>query len=122
MNRKNFIKRTGLIGGGIMLGGASSLTAMAPQNSPIQLNEALRWAQLVFVENDPGNYDPDFWLAYFKRIHADGALLSAGGVVAFYPTNVPLHHRSDHLGNTNPLGYLVNGCRKMNMSILLRTD
>ena len=35
---------------------------------------------------------------YFKRIHADGALLSAGGVVAFYPTDIPLHHRSDLAG------------------------
>ncbi len=82
----------------------------------------MRWAQLAFVESDPGQFDPDFWLSYFKRIHADGALLSAGGVVAFYPTNVPLHHRSDFLGNSDPLGYLVNGCRKLDMSILLRTD
>ncbi|MEO6329134.1 MAG: alpha-amylase family protein [Ginsengibacter sp.] len=122
MDRKNFIKRTGLISGGIMLGGASSITAMASQDSPIQLNEALRWAQLVFVENDPGNYDPDFWLGYFKRVHAQGALLSAGGVVAFYPTNIPFHHRSQWMGNSDPLGYLVNGCRKMNMAVIVRTD
>jgi hypothetical protein len=74
------------------------------------------------VENDPGKYDPDFWLDYFKRIHADGVLLSAGGIVAFYPTDIPLHHRSSWMGNTDPLGYLVKECRKMNMSIILRTD
>ena len=89
---------------------------------PMQLNQAMRWAQLAFVENDPGNYDPDFWLSYFKRVHAQGVLLSAGGVVAFYPTKVPFHHRSQWMGNTDPLGYLVNGCRKMNMAIILRTD
>ncbi len=82
----------------------------------------MRWAQLAFVERDPERYDPDFWLDYFKRIHADGALLSAGGVVAFYPTAIPLHHRSDWLGNSDPVGYLVKGCRKMNMSVVLRTD
>lgn len=57
-------------------------------------DKSMRWAQLAFVENDPGRYDPDFCLNYFERIHADGALLSAGGVVAFYPTDIPLHHRS----------------------------
>src|SRR5262245_39668805 len=62
----------------------------------------LRWAQLAFVENDPKHFDPDFWLDYFRRIHADGALLSAGGVVAFYPTDIPFHHRSDWLGNSDP--------------------
>jgi hypothetical protein len=82
----------------------------------------MRWAQLTLVENDPGNFDPDFWLDYFKKIHADGAVLSAGGVVAYYPTEVPMHHRSDWLGDSDPFGYLVKECRKMNMSIIARSD
>ena len=36
----------------------------------------MRWAQLTLVENDPGRYDPDFWLDYFRRVHADGAVLN----------------------------------------------
>ena len=44
----------------------------------------MRWAQLTLVENDPGQFDPQFWLDYFRRIHADAACLSAGGVVAYY--------------------------------------
>jgi hypothetical protein len=82
----------------------------------------MRWAQLAFVEDDPGNYDPAFWLDYFKRIHADAACLSAGGVVAFYPTEVPLHYRSKWLGNADTFGDLVAGCRKQGMNILARTD
>ena len=46
---------------------------------PFWLDGPMRWAHLAFVERNPGHYDPDFWLSYFKRIHADGALLSAGG-------------------------------------------
>ena len=124
MQRRNFIKTAGAIGG--MIAGnqfnAFGQKYQSTPPAPAWYDKTMRWAQLAFVENDPGQCDPDFWLNYFKRIHADGALLSAGGVVAFYPTNIPLHHRSDYLGNTDPLGYLVNGCRKMNMSILLRTD
>ena len=82
----------------------------------------MRWAQLVLVENDPGRFDPDFWLDYFKRVHADAACLSAGGIVAYYPTKVPLHHRSAWLGDSDPLGYLVQGCRKMGMAVIARTD
>ncbi len=85
-------------------------------------DKSMRWAQLAFVENDPGRYDPDFWLDYFKKIRADGVLLSAGGIVAFYPTEIPLHHRSNWLGNSDPLGYLVKECRKMNRTVILRTD
>ncbi len=69
----------------------------------------MRWAQLTLVENDPGRFDPQFWLDYFHRVHADAACLSAGGIVAYYPTNVPLHHRSAWLGDSDPFGTLVAG-------------
>ncbi|MCK8492987.1 beta-galactosidase trimerization domain-containing protein [Spirosoma sp. RP8] len=128
MERRNFIKTAGLLGGTYAFSGASVwagsplLTNHVAPPEPYWLDGPMRWAQLAFVERDPGHYDPDFWLAYFKRIHADGALLSAGGIVAFYPTKIPLHHRSDFMGNTNTLGYLVEGCRKQGMKIMLRTD
>jgi hypothetical protein len=95
---------------------------VAAEDGQSWFNRPMRWAQLVLVENDPGRFDPDFWLDYFKRVHADGVCLSAGGVVAYYPTNVPLHHRSAWLGDTDPFGYLVRGCRKMNMVVIARTD
>jgi hypothetical protein len=58
----------------------------------------MRWVQLTLVENDPGRFDPQFWLDYFRSVQADAACLSAGGIVAYYPTEVPLHHRSTSLG------------------------
>jgi len=109
------------MGGACTILGPSAFAGIAdPAGLP--WTNAMRWAQLAFVENDPGRCDPDFWLSYFKRIHADGVLLSAGGVVAFYPTEIPLHHRSDYLGNKDLLGYMIEGCRKMNMTVCVRTD
>ncbi|WP_254062443.1 alpha-amylase family protein [Acidobacterium sp. S8] len=82
----------------------------------------LRWAQLAFVEDDPGNYDLSFWLDYFQKIHVDAACLSAGGVVAFYPTEIPLHYRSKWLGTMDTFGDIVAGCRKLGMNVIARTD
>lgn len=83
----------------------------------------MRWIQLVLAENDPGNYDPAVWLDYFARIHADAACLSAGGCVAYYPTNIPLHHRSAFMKDgADPFGDLVAGCRKLGMVVVARTD
>jgi len=82
----------------------------------------MRWAQLTLVENDPGRYDLQFWLDYFKRTHSDAACLSAGGCVAYYPTEIPLHHRSAWMGDTDPFGDLVAGCRKLGMVVIARTD
>ena len=82
----------------------------------------MRWVQLTLVENDPGRFDPQFWLDYFRRVRADAACLSAGGIVAYYPTDVPLHHRSAWLGKDDPFGTLVAGCRALGMHVIARID
>src|SRR5439155_1540296 len=82
----------------------------------------MRWVQLTLVENDPGRFDPQFWLDYFRRLHADAATLSAGGIVAYYPTAIPLHHRSQWLGESDPFGTLAAGCSALGMNVLARTD
>jgi hypothetical protein len=122
MDRRNFIKTTTVIAGAYAITEPSIIAGFGLQGDESWFNRPMRWAQLTLVENDPGRFDPDFWLSYFKRVHADGATLSAGGVVAYYPTDVPLHHRSSWLGSSDPFGYLVAGCRKMDMSIIARTD
>jgi hypothetical protein len=127
MHRRNFLFTSATIGSAFAFGrgamaGKMPHAVITSATGQTRFNKAMRWAQLAFVESDPGNYDPGFWLGYFKKIHAEGALLSAGGVVAFYPTAVPLHHRSAWLQDKDVLGELVQGCRKMNMSVILRTD
>ncbi len=82
----------------------------------------MRWAQLTLAEDDPGTYDLAFWLDYFRRTHSDAACLSAGGCVAYYPTKIPLHYRSQWLGAGDAFGDLVAGCRKLNMVVIARTD
>src|SRR5206468_9424498 len=82
----------------------------------------MRWVQLTLVENDPGRFDPQFWLDYFKRVKADAACLSAGGIVSYYPTDVALHHRSAWLGDTDPFDTLLSGCRSLGMNVIARTD
>jgi hypothetical protein len=109
--------------------GAFAWTATIPAGARPAAAEAegwfdrpMRWAQLTLVENDPGNFDLGEWLGYFKRIHADAACLSAGGCVAYYPTKIPLHHRSEWLKDSDPFGDLVAGCRKLGMVVIARTD
>ena len=63
-----------------------------------------------------------FWLDYFKEIHADAACLSAGGCVAYYPTKIPLHYRSRFLGDRDAFGELFEGCRRLGMNVIARTD
>src|SRR5213593_4025295 len=89
----------------------AALLATPAAGNSAWFDRPMRWAQLTLVENDPGRYDPAFWLDYFRRIHADAACLSAGGVVAYYPTRIPLHHRSAWMGDGDPFGDLLDGCQ-----------
>src|SRR6187455_2460400 len=102
--------------------GGEIVTDLPGLVAPGWCDRPMRWAQLTLVENDPGRFDPQFWLDYFARVHADAACLSAGGIVAYYPTKVPLHHRSAWLGESDPFGTLVTGCRALGMQVVARTD
>src|SRR4051812_43579792 len=117
MNRREFIGGSALTG--VALAQAQQQAA-APEDG--WFDRPMRWAQLTLVEDDPGKYDLQFWLDYFKRTHSDAATLSAGGCVAFYPTKIPLHYKSKFLGNGDAFGDLVKGCRKLGMNVVARTD
>ena len=122
LSRRDFLRTTALAGATATLGrlspgapitGAAAGTtgqsvasdSVAP--TPSWVNKPMRWAQLTLVEDDPGKFDPRFWLDYFKRTRSDAVCLSAGGCVAYYPTKVPFHHRSQWLGDSDPFGELV---------------
>jgi hypothetical protein len=125
MNRRDFLKTAGatVAYGGLPwtpLGGAAASAAAA--SPPSWVDKPMRWAQLTLVEDDPGKFDPRFWLDYFARTRSDAVCLSAGGCVAYYPTNVPFHHRSAWLGDRDVFGGLVAGCRARGMVVIARTD
>lgn len=117
LNRREFLEAAALAAAVVPGSGRAQSGAPAAWYS-----RPMRWMQIAFVEDDPGSYDPAFWLDYFRRTHADAACLSAGGCVAFYPTKVPLHYRSKFLGNTDPFGEMTAGCRKLGMNVVARTD
>jgi hypothetical protein len=121
VNRRDFLQTVAM---GTLLAAGSPVNPgeAAKAEAKGWYDRPMRWAQLAFVEDDPGNYDPQFWLAYFRRCHCDAACLSAGGCVAFYPTKIPLHYRSKWLGNMDPFGDLVKGCRDLGMNVIGRTD
>ena len=125
LTRRGFFKTVALGGTGAALCNLN-LPLPAPQgtasSAPSWVDRAMLWAQLTLVEDDPGKFDPQFWIDYFQRTHSNAACLSAGGCVAYYPTQIPFHHRSAWLKDSDPFGTLVAGCRKLGMVIVARTD
>jgi hypothetical protein len=83
---------------------------------------ATRWTQLTFAEDDPARYDPEFWIDVFRRTESNALCLSAGGYIAYYPSEIPLHYVSKFIGSTDPFGALVEGARKLGMHVMARVD
>src|SRR5437868_5398184 len=131
MNFQDGISRRRLLGS-LAIGGAGLALGKlelcvggertADGGAPAWVERAMRWAQLTLVEDDPGKFDPQFWLEYFQRTHSNPVCLSAGGCVAYYPTEIRFHHRSAWLKDSDPFGALVAGCRKQGMVVVARTD
>jgi hypothetical protein len=128
MDRRTILRTAGVAAvSGAALSGLMPLNAaMAARRgyaSPVKWEEGpMRWFQLAFTEDDPGKFSPQFWLDYFREIKADGVCLSAGGGVAFYPTKVPNHGKARGLGDQNPFGTMVKGCKDIGMRVLARID
>ncbi|HXJ57316.1 MAG TPA: beta-galactosidase trimerization domain-containing protein [Verrucomicrobiae bacterium] len=128
LRRRTFLKSTAVAGAAVAVGEFRwpGLAAAAPEPmvlpTPSWVDRPMRWAQLTLVEDDPGKFNPQFWLDYFKRTRADAVCLSAGGCVAYYPTRVPFHHRSAWLGERDVFGELLTGCRKLGLVVIARTD
>ncbi|MCG6923728.1 MAG: beta-galactosidase trimerization domain-containing protein [Acidobacteria bacterium] len=128
--RRDFLKTSALAGVAQGLGRlawpasgpAPAATADEVPPLPSWTFRPMRWAQLTLVEDDPPGLDAGFWLDYFQRTHSDAVCLSAGGCVAYYPTEVPFHHRSAWLGDRDVFGELAAGCRRLGMVVAARTD
>jgi Hypothetical glycosyl hydrolase 6/Beta-galactosidase trimerisation domain/TAT (twin-arginine translocation) pathway signal sequence len=129
VTRRQFLKTTTVAGAAVALSQftprrmlAADAPATSPAPTPSWVDKPMRWAQLTLVEDDPGKFDPAFWLDYFKRTKSDAVCLSGGGCMAYYPTQIPFHHRSKWLGDRDVLGELIAGCRKLGMVVIVRTD
>jgi len=125
VSRRSFIKTSALATSAALISEFRSRgveTSGSTASAPSWVDKPMRWAQLTLVENDPAKFDSAFWLDYFKRTRSDAVCLSAGGCVAYYPTKIPFHHRSQWLADRDPFGDLVAGCRKLGMVVIARTD
>ncbi|WP_210418228.1 alpha-amylase family protein [Ruania zhangjianzhongii] len=77
---------------------------------------------MTFTDDDPGTFDLDFWVDLMKRTRSNALCVSAGGYMAFYPTQLPYHRRSANLGDGDAFGDLVAEARALGMHVMARVD
>jgi hypothetical protein len=81
-----------------------------------------RCGQVNFNERDPIELNIDDWLKYWAGLKINALLLNAGGIVAFYPTRVPYHRKSQYLGNRDLFGDFAKAAKKRSIRVVARMD
>ena len=82
----------------------------------------LRWGQTNIRETDPPEYDIAWWRQQWKRTRTQAVIINAGGIVAYYPTQFPLHHRASGLGDRDLYGELAAAARADDIVVVARMD
>ncbi|WP_064710206.1 alpha-amylase family protein [Rhizobium bangladeshense] len=83
---------------------------------------ARRWGQTNLVEIDPARYDGGWWREHWRRTRINGVIVNAGGIVSYYPSKFPLHHRAEALGERDLYGEIVAAAREEGLNVVARMD
>lgn len=81
-----------------------------------------RCGQVNFNERDPETLDIPRWIDYWTSLKLDALLLNAGGIVAFYPTKIPYHHKSEFLGSRDLFGDFTKAAKAAGIRVIARLD
>lgn len=96
--------------------------AGADSNSTPWYASMRRCGQINYNERDPLTIDVNAWADYWASLKVDAVLLNGGGIVAFYPTQIPYHHRSQFLGTRDLFGEMVAAMKQRGMRAVARMD
>jgi hypothetical protein len=99
-------------------------TDIVQANTPSRswYNTMRRCGQINFNERDPLTMDTEAWADYWTSLKVDAVLLNGGGILAFYPTQVPYHRRSQFLGTRDLFGEMVAAVKQRGIRAVARMD
>lgn len=119
MTRREFIA---VSAASLIVTPAGELRAQASESVKPWYATLRRCGQTNMNERDPLDMNVDDWMDYWVSLKVDAVLLNGGGIVAFYPTEVSYHHRSEFLGSRDLFGELVAAAKKRGLRVVARMD
>ncbi|MGA2502401.1 MAG: beta-galactosidase, partial [Tepidisphaeraceae bacterium] len=124
--RRDFLKQTALAATALA---GTSIHCVASGRPSGQISTALpwyrrtlRWGQTNITEMDPERYDISWWREYWQRTQTQGVIINAGGIVAYYPSQIPLHRPAQHLDGRDLFGELCRAAHEDGLVVFARMD
>jgi hypothetical protein len=100
----------------------ATLNSMSPAEEKPWFKRVTRWGQINITEKDPVQYDISWWRSFWKQTGTKGVVINAGGIVAYYPTRIPLHRQAQYLGNRDLFGELCRAAHEDGLVVFARMD
>lgn len=128
LTRRGFLQKS--LGTGVAVIGASRVLSAAfgaAQSSGTAAGtpwyrRAYLWGQTNITERDPVQYDIAWWRKQWQRTQVQALIINAGGIVAYYPTKFPLHHRAEFLKDRDLFGELRKAAQEDGLFVMARMD
>lgn len=123
-SRRDFLKQTALATTALaaLPAAGADQTSLSFWKATPWYRRTMRWGQTNITELDPEQYDVEWWRGYWKRTETQGVVINAGGIVAYYPTDVPLHRRAEHLNGRDLFGTLCWAAHQDGLAVFARMD
>jgi putative glycosyl hydrolase-like family 6 (GHL6) protein len=126
MTRRSFLRDTLataiVVGGGSTVAGHADAQVQKTASGAPWYRRAYLWGQTNITEKDPVRYDIAWWREYWNRTQVQAVIINAGGIVAYYPSKFPLHHRAEFLGQRDLFGELTKAAHDDGLFVMARMD
>lgn len=126
--RRYFLKNTAAATALLATANAFKLNARdlpfleGPDKSLPWYQRVTRWGQINITEKDPAQYDIPWWRNFWKQTNTEGVVVNAGGIVAYYPTQIPLHRKAEFLGGRDLFGDISKAAKEDGLVVFARMD
>ena len=127
LTRRIFIRKMAAASALLSMADWKVLAADAPgggleNSSGPWFRRTFRWGQVNLTEIDPLRFDLAWWRGQWRRTSLQGVVVNAGGIVAYYPTEVPLHRRAEFLGQRDLFGEIRGAAHDDGLAVFARMD
>jgi hypothetical protein len=122
MTRRSFLRNSLATAMVVGAGASAHGQSAAPPRTIPWYRRAYLWGQTNITEKDPVRYDIAWWREYWKRTQTQAVIINAGGIVAYYPSKFPLHHRAEFLGGRDLFGDLTKAAHEDGLFVMARMD